>query len=149
MVHLLVSLVREEQDVYGAELLDLRNDFVFKAFFADEQNNGLLIEFLKSILGDKIVSAQLTDPTVGIVHAKDKSSVMDLRVITNRGEQINVEMQCQGHKAFPERMLLYWAKMYGSQDEKGKPYQALKKPYKLSYPILNGCRNPISIVCFR
>ena len=40
-------------------LLDLRNDFVFKAFFADEQNNGLLIEFLKSILGDEIVSAQL------------------------------------------------------------------------------------------
>ena len=43
----LVSLVREEQDVYGSEpqLLDLRNDFVFKAFFGDVRNNHLLLNF--------------------------------------------------------------------------------------------------------
>ena len=97
--------------------MDLRNDFVFKAFFTDERNNGLLLQFLKAVLGEMIASVKLTDPTIEIAHAEDKSSVMDLRVITNHGEQINVEMQFQGHKAFPERMLMYWAKMYGSQDK--------------------------------
>jgi len=131
VVHVLVSIVREENDVYGAGLLDLRNDFVFKAFFTDERNNELLLQFLKAILDDPIISVKLTDPTIGIAHSKDKSSVMDLRVITNRGEQINVEMQYQGHKAFPERMLMYCAKTYGSQDEAGKSYQKLKKAVQI------------------
>lgn len=131
MVHVLVSVVREENDVYGTELLDLRNDFVFKAFFTDDRNNELLLQFLKAILGDPIISVKLTDPTIEIAHSKDKSSVMDLRVITNHGEQINVEMQYHGHKAFPERMLMYWAKMYGSQDEAGKSYQKLKKAVQI------------------
>ena len=46
---MLVSIVREERDVYVAELLDLRNDYVFKAFFGDERNNKLLLQFLKAI----------------------------------------------------------------------------------------------------
>lgn len=131
MVHGLVSIVREEKNDYGAELLDLRNDFVFKAFFADERNNGLLLQFLKAILGEMISSVNLTDPTIEIAHAVDKSSVMDLRVVTNHGEQINVEMQYQGHKAFPERMLMYWAKMYSSQDEVQKSYRELKKAIQI------------------
>lgn len=131
MVHGLVSIVREEKNDYGAELLDLRNDFVFKAFFADERNNGLLLQFLKAILGEMISSVNLTDPTIEIAHAEDKSSVMDLRVVTNHGEQINVEMQYQGHKAFPERMLMYWAKMYSSQDEVQKSYRELKKAIQI------------------
>lgn len=131
MVRGLVSIVREEKNDYGAELLDLRNDFVFKAFFADERNNGLLLQFLKAILGEMISSVNLTDPTIEIAHAEDKSSVMDLRVVTNHGEQINVEMQYQGHKAFPERMLMYWAKMYSSQDEVQKSYRELKKAIQI------------------
>ena len=131
MVHMLVSVVREENDVYGTELLDLQNDFVFKAFFTDDRNNELLLQFLKAFLGDPIISVKLTDPTIGIAHSKDKSSVMDLRVITNHGEQINVEMQYQGHKAFQERMLMYWAEMYGSQDEGGKSYQKLKNAVQI------------------
>ena len=131
MVHGLVSIVREEKNDYGAELLDLRNDFVFKAFFADERNNGLLLQFLKAILGEMISSVNLTDPTIEIAHAEDKSSVMDLRVVTNHGEQINVEMQYQGHKAFPERMLMYWAKMYSSQDEVQKSYRELRKAVQI------------------
>lgn len=130
-VHTLVSIVREEQNIYGTELLDLRNDFVFKAFFTDERNNGLLLQFLKAVLGNTITSVKLTDPTIEIAHAKDKLPVMDLRVITNDGEQINVEMQYQGHKAFPERMLMYWAKMYGSQDKTGKSYRELKKAVQI------------------
>jgi len=130
-VRVLVSIVREEKNVYGTELLDLRNDFVFKAFFTDERNNGLLLQFLKAILGETISSVKLTDPTIEIAHAEDKSSVMDLRVVTNQGEHINVEMQYQGHKAFPERMMMNWAKMYSSQDEVQKSYRELKKAIQI------------------
>ena len=130
-MHALVSIVREEQHVYGAELLDLRNDFVFKAFFADERNNGLLLQFLKAILGDIITSVKLTDPTVETSHSRDKSSVMDIRVTTSCGERINVEMQYQGHQAFTERMLIYWAKMYSSQGKIRESYKELKKAVQI------------------
>lgn len=128
---MLVSLVREEQDVYGTKLLDLRNDFVFKAFFGDERNNNLLLQFLKAVLGKSIVEVRLTDSNVERSHAKDKSPVMDIRVITSSGERINIEMQVQGHLAFAERMLLYWAKMYGGQANVGESYTKLKKAIQI------------------
>ena len=129
----LVSLVWEEQDVYGIkpQLLDLRNDFVFRAFFGDKRNNHLLLQFLNAILGNTIRSVTLTDSNVEPAHAADKSSVMDIRVVTNLEEEINIEMQVHGHQAFPERMLLYWAKTYGSQDRVGKSYGELKKAIQI------------------
>ena len=89
----------------------------FKAFFGDRRNNKLLLNFLRAILGEQIISVVLTNPYIEPSHANDKSSEMDLRILTNDGEQINVEMQLKGHKAFTERMLIYWAKMYGVQDK--------------------------------
>ena len=131
MVRALVSVVREDQDIYSAELLDLRNDYVFKAFFGDERNNKLLLQFLQSVLGDTITSVRLTDSTVEKTHAKDKSSIMDIRVGTGSGERVNVEMQVQGHQAFTERMLVYWAKMYGSQGKVGDSYNQLNKAVQI------------------
>lgn len=38
---LMVSLVLEEKTGYTEELLDLRNDFVFKSFFSSQASNHL------------------------------------------------------------------------------------------------------------
>lgn len=86
-VSTVVNLVREEKFVYGVgyELLDLRNDFVFKAFFGDNRNNHLLLQFLQAVLGDTIESVALTDPNIELTHAEDKSSIMDLRIVTSLG----------------------------------------------------------------
>ena len=46
----LVLLLREDESNYELDLLDLRNDVVFKAFFGDRRNNQLLLDFLKAIL---------------------------------------------------------------------------------------------------
>jgi len=127
----LVLLLREDESNYELDFLDLRNDVVFKAFFGDRRNNKLLLDFLRAILGEDIVSVELTTPYLELSHVKDKSSEMDLRVLTANGEQINVEMQLKGHKAFKERMLIYWAKMYGIQDEIGKSYDELNKAIQI------------------
>ena len=127
----MVSVVREHNDTYGLELLDMRNDVVFKSFFGDHRNNKLLLNFLNVILHDTISSVELTDPGLHITHTNDKMSVMDIRVVTNKGEQINVEIQLKGHVAFPERMLMYWAKMYAGQDKVGEEYSKLNKAIKI------------------
>jgi len=131
VVYALVALLREHKDGYEMDLLDLRNDVVFKSFFGDRRNNKLLLDFLNAILDENIASVELMDPHIELSHAEDKSAIMDLRVITDQDEQINIELQLRSHKAFTERMLLYWSKMYDSQDEVGKSYRELKKTIQI------------------
>ena len=118
----MVLLIKENYERYGTNLLELRNDFVFKSFFTDERNNGLLLHFVNSILGGTIKSLRLMDPTNMKRHSTDKLSIMDLRATTELGEQINIEMQLERHTAFNERMLFYWAKMYSSQIKSADSY---------------------------
>ena len=138
----LVLLIREDKSKFELDLLDLRNDVVFKSFFGDRRNNKLLLDFLRAVLGEKIKSVTLTNPYVEPSHANDKSSEMDLRMITDKEEQINVEMQFQGHKAFRERMLIYWAKMYGVQDNISKPYGELNKAFQVVITNFNLLSKP-------
>lgn len=138
----LVLLLRENKSKFELDLLDLRNDVVFKAFFGDRRNNHLLLDFLRVILGKQIVSVSLENPYVEPSHATDKSSEMDLRIITDENEQINVEMQFQGHSAFKERMLIYWAKMYGIQDNISKPYKELNKAFQIVVANFNLLSKP-------
>lgn len=127
----MVAVVREQNEAYGQDLLDMRNDVVFKSFFGDQRNNKLLLSFLNAILHNTISSVTLTDPHLTIKHPKDKLAVMDIRVITHTGEQVNVEIQLQDHDAFAERMLMYWAKMYTSQDKVGQAYTELNKAIQI------------------
>lgn len=76
-----------------------------------------MLSFLNAILHDTISSVTLTDPHLAIKHPIDKLAVMDIRVVTHTGEQINVEIQLKDHDAFAERMLMYWVKMYTIQDK--------------------------------
>lgn len=123
----MVTVVKEEMKQYDVQLLELRNDFVFQSFFADERNNRLLLHFVNSILGGTIESLRLMDPTNTKRHSVDKLSIMDLRATTELGEQINIEMQLKHHVAFHERMLYYWANMYSSQMKSADSYEQLKK----------------------
>lgn len=92
-VFLLVMLVKEKRKTYFQELLDLRNDFVFKSFFGNKRNIKLLLHFLNTVLEEEITSIKLIDPHLEATHKNDKASVMDVRVETDKGEQINVEIQ--------------------------------------------------------
>lgn len=138
----MVLLLCENESNYEVDLLELRNDVVFKAFFGARRNNYLLLDFLKAILGEQIVSVTLTNPNVELSHANDKSSEMDLRIITDKEDQINVEMQFQGHRAFKERMLIYWAKMFGVQDNINKPYEELNKAFQIVVTNFNLLSKP-------
>ena len=127
----MAMLVKERRDTYNGELLDLRNDYVFKAFFGDKRNTDLLLTFLNSILEENIQSIELTDPHIEGTHQDDKKSIMDVRVETSQGEQINIEMQMEGHRAFTERMYMYMAKMYVSQDKVAKKYIEYKRAVQI------------------
>lgn len=43
-----------------------------------------------------------------------KTSRLDLKVVTEIGEHINIEVQIQNQYDMPERILYYWARTYSS-----------------------------------
>lgn len=123
--------VRERNESYTQEMLDPRNDFVFKMLFGQKRNVDLLLGLLSAILTTGLKKIVFINPYLEPDNISDKASVMDVRVETLEGNQINLEIQMQYHKAFPERMLMYWVRMHASQDDAGKELIKLQKSIQI------------------
>lgn len=113
------------------ELLDPRNDFLFKRIFGSEENRDVLLAFLnrtfteagKPSLSDIILLNPYTDKD----SPRDKQSILDIRAKTTEGEIINVEMQLFNKYDTEKRTLYYWSKQYSAQLQESQPYNQLKR----------------------
>ena len=56
----------------------------------------------------------------------EKLSKLDILAQTNRGTQIDIEVQVLKHSYLSERFLYYWAGLYGSQLKEKEQYTQLK-----------------------
>lgn len=59
--------------------------------------------------------------------SEDKKGILDVRVKTKQGKQIDIEIQILPTEFMPERTMFYWSKMYISQVKPGDTYDLLKK----------------------
>ena len=106
-------------------LMSPKVDFVFKLIFGDEKNKDLLIALLSAILrlpkedfeGLEIINSERIRE-----FAEDKKGILDVRVKTRLGRQIDIEIQILPTKFMPERTMFYWSKMYISQVKPGDPF---------------------------
>ncbi|KEO82705.1 Rpn family recombination-promoting nuclease/putative transposase [Tumebacillus flagellatus] len=108
-------------------LMKPTNDLVFKALFGQESSKEYLKSLLEAILDAKISDLTLVDPVLKIQDLDDKSSILDIKVLTSEREQIDLEIQITNQKHYSNRSLYYWARMYGGQLENGQQYRQLKK----------------------
>ena len=124
---------RGNQNIERAEdgfLMSPKVDFVFKLIFGDEKNKELLIAFLSTIIelpveefeGIEIINNELLRE-----FKEDKKGILDVRVKTQQGKQIDIEIQILPTEFMPERTLFYWSKMYTGQIKAGDTYHSLKK----------------------
>ena len=111
-------------------LMSPKIDFAFKLIFGDEKHKDITIAFLTAVL--KLPSGELSD--IEIINTEllreykeDKKGILDVRVRTRDGRQINIEIQILPTEFMPERTLFYWSKMYTSQIHAGEGYEQLKK----------------------
>jgi predicted transposase/invertase (TIGR01784 family) len=112
------------------ELMSPKIDFVFKRLFGDDKNKDILMAFLSAVLkipkpeftGIKIINSELLRE-----FKEDKKGILDVRVQTEKEEQINIEIQILPTEYMPERTLFYLSKMYTSQINPGDTYDKLKK----------------------
>jgi len=105
-------------------------DFVFKYIFGKEKHKDLLISLLSDILaiseeefeGIEIINSELIKE-----FKEDRKGILDVRVRTKLGKQIDVEIQILPTEYMAERTMFYWSKMYTSQIKPGDTYDKLKK----------------------
>lgn len=126
---------------YGDKMtLDPKNDVVFQKIFGSPENEDILISFLNAILEEtekeKIKHIEYVDTKLSDIEiVDDKIGILDVRVITEKGIQINVEIQLINRYNMINRTLFYWSRLYSSQIKRGENYKKLNKTITIN--ILN------------
>ncbi|PYE50900.1 Rpn family recombination-promoting nuclease/putative transposase [Paenibacillus barcinonensis] len=114
-----------------SELLDPKNDYVFKRIFGSEDNKDVLLAFLnqtfknagESLLTEIVLLNPYTDKNT----PREKQSILDIHAKTDKGKLINVEMQLFNQYDLEKRTLFYWGKQFSGQLLEGQRYNELKK----------------------
>ncbi|MBC7960450.1 MAG: Rpn family recombination-promoting nuclease/putative transposase, partial [Vallitaleaceae bacterium] len=112
----------------GNYVYPLQNDLVFKAVFGRNtpESKEALIRMLNAILKeyhqDHIQQITHKNPYLEQSHVDEKVAILDIKAVTDQGEQINIEMQVGAQKGFRKRLLYYGAKLHGEQLYQGEVY---------------------------
>ena len=114
-------------------LLSPTVDFVFKQIFGRPETRDVLAAFLNAVLdrtGPKALFAEdltLVNPNLEKEHLEDKYSILDVRVKTAEGEQLNIEIQVTNERDMHVRAVYYNARLFTEQLGSGQDYLELKK----------------------
>jgi predicted transposase/invertase (TIGR01784 family) len=108
------------------QLLDPKNDFVFKRIFGSEENKDILMAFLNRTLLEAgepaLTEIILLNPYTDKDSPRDKQSIFDIKAKKVDGSIVNLNRYDN-----EKRTLYYWSKQYAEQLEEGNPYKQLKK----------------------
>lgn len=121
-------------------ILDPKNDVVFQKIFGSPENEDILISFLNALLEktekEKIKHIEYVDTKLSDIETiDDKIGILDVRVTTEKGIHINVEIQLINRYNMINRTLFYWSKLFSRQIKKGENYKNLNKTITIN--ILN------------
>lgn len=93
-------------------MMNLKNDVIFKAFFSRKGNEKFLKDFLESILKIKINTITIKDEvSLEKLFKEEKGGRLDLLAILNDGLNVNVEMQISKTPDFLDRTSRYASKI--------------------------------------
>ena len=108
----------------GNQLLKPKNDVVFQSLF-NQKNEKITKAFIEDLLEEKII----INDTKELYREKpeDKLGILDLEAEINEEKKIDVEIQLIEKESFAERLLYYYAKLYGNEIKRGKTYDSYKK----------------------
>ena len=118
----MIKLIKRIDKIY-----DFKNDFMFKHSLGNDQDPGsfyLLKLFIEGILNISCKSITILNPDLVVENIEDKDMLLDIRVQTNNGDYVNIEMQ---YSAFSknqyQRFQIYGASLLSRQEKEGDDYQ--------------------------
>lgn len=123
---------KQEQDNKKAkeekELLNPKNDYVFKRIFGHVGNEDITKGLLTAIIKEKIEDITLDcNPITEKDLFDDKIGILDIKAKLNNNINCNIELQIVDKKNIEKRILFYWSKMYVSSIKEGLDYEKLEK----------------------
>ena len=124
----LISL--NKTDYIKTEQTETKDEKLSKVKKQNEEKTKITQEKQREQEKEKFVSL---DSAIYPSSLTKKQITLDLRLKLDTGENINVEMQSLSQKAFLERILFYWAKLYTEDLKKGENYEKLYPAYSLIF----------------
>ena len=110
------------------QVLKMKDDIMFKAFFSKIGNEIFLKELLSAILGeDKKIKRVIHDARLEQLAKENKYGILDLEVELENKEIINVEMQLRDYNNIEERTTFYASKKISEQLSPNQDYKEIKK----------------------
>ena len=129
MSNLLLELEKDprmaqiHQEVIRSEKISTTNDIFAKKLLS---RKSILIDFLNSVLNraeeKKILDLVYNNNEILGLSANDKSSRLDITCTLASGEKVNLEIQVLNEKAWIERSLVYWSRLYTNNLKRGDKY---------------------------
>ena len=113
-----IKLVKRIDKIY-----DFKNDFMFKHSLGNDQDPGsfyLLKLFIEGILNISCKSITILNPDLVVENIEDKDMLLDIRVQTNTGDYVNIEMFSKNQY---QRFQIYGASMLLRQEKERDDYQ--------------------------
>ncbi len=107
------------------DILSPKNDFVFKQIFGDAKNIDPLAAFLQAALElpeEEFADLAIVDPNLNSEYDGDKHCILDVRIKTRSGREIDVEIQVRPTDDIYNRIQCYTAKMVAGQVKAGESY---------------------------
>ena len=114
------------------ERLNPLNDFLFLKLLGEEGDELQCLAFLNAVLNSKnktpinvikiLENRSITADIVG-----DKSCILDVRVETDKGEKVNIEVQLKDFHNMEKRTVFYWGEEFTKGIGKGDDYIDLPK----------------------
>ena len=110
------------------ELLDIKNDYVFKRTFGYKGDEEVTKVLLRDILGMKVNEIDLdVNPITEKELMDDKLGIMDIASVVNDNVQVDIEMQVVNKNNIEKRIMYYWNAYYQKSISKGDDYGKLKR----------------------
>ncbi|MBB3101887.1 Rpn family recombination-promoting nuclease/putative transposase [Azomonas macrocytogenes] len=108
------------------QLLDPKNDFVFKRLFADSPE--LLADLINAVRSDEppIEIVEVLNPRIDPAELHGKFIVLDVLARDEHGRFYNIEMQVRRHADWIPRSTYYLARTLANQLKTGDDYGTLK-----------------------
>ena len=113
-----IKLIKRIDKIY-----DFKNDFMFKHSLGNDQDPGsfyLLKLFIEGILNISCKSITILNPDLVVENIEDKDMLLDIRVQTNTGDYVNIEMFSKNQY---QRFQIYGASLLSRQEKEGDDYQ--------------------------
>jgi len=114
------------------ERLNPLNDYLFLKLMGEEGSEIQCLAFLNAVLGSKskkpvnlikiLENRAVTADVIG-----EKASILDVRVETDTGEKINIEVQLKDLHNMEKRTLFYWGREFTKGISEGDDYILLPK----------------------